>query len=132
METINVETGNREEFIEITGKVAGSVSQKGWDSGVLFLFVPHTTAGVFINENADPTVPRDISMVSEKIVPGNLGYTHGEGNSPAHMKSVLFNQSLFVIVEGGRLMLGTWQGIFFAEFDGPRSRKVWLKFVRGS
>ncbi len=131
METIRVETGAREEFIEITGKAAAAVSQNGWDNGVLFIFVPHTTAGIFINENADPTVQRDINMVSEKIVPGNLGYSHGEGNSPAHMKSVLFNQSLFVFVEDGALVLGTWQGIFFGEFDGPRSRNVFLKFIKG-
>lgn len=129
MEEIKLSTGAKEEFVEITGVIGRAVSAKGWSDGVLFLYVPHTTAGVFINENADPSVARDIKAVSEKLAPENFRYTHAEGNSPGHVKSVLFNQSLFVFVEGGRLKLGTWQGIFFAEFDGPRSRKVWLKFV---
>lgn len=131
MEEIKLSTSSKEEFAEITRSIERAVSANGWSDGVLFLYVPHTTAGVFINENADPSVARDIKAVSGKIAPENFNYTHAEGNSPGHIKSVLFNQSLFVIVEGGRLMLGTWQGIFFAEFDGPRSRKVWLKFVSG-
>lgn len=130
MEEIKLSTSSKEEFAEITRSIERAVSANGWSDGVLFLYVPHTTAGVFINENADPSVARDIKAVSGKIAPENFNYTHAEGNSPGHIKSVLFNQSLFVIVEGGRLMLGTWQGVFFAEFDGPRSRKVWLKFVK--
>ncbi len=131
MDEIKINTGSREEFVEITGSIERAVSGKGWDDGVLFLYVPHTTAGIFINENADPSVAGDIKAVSEKLAPENFRYTHAEGNSPGHVKSVLFNQSLFVFVEAGKLKLGTWQGIFFAEFDGPRSRKVWLKFPGG-
>ncbi len=131
MEEIKLSTSSKEEFVEITAGIERAVSGKGWSDGVLFLYVPHTTAGVFINENADPSVSRDIKAVFGKIAPENFNYTHAEGNSPGHIKSVLFNQSLFVFVENGRLMLGTWQGIFFAEFDGPRPRKVWLKFAGG-
>ncbi len=131
MDEIKLSTSSKEEFVEITGSLERAVSGKGWDVGVLFIYVPHTTAGVFINENADPSVARDIKAVSEKLAPANFNYSHAEGNSPGHVKSVLFNQSLFVFVEKGRLLLGTWQGVFFAEFDGPRSRRVWMKFVGG-
>jgi len=129
MEELKINTGMKEEFIEITGRVGTALSDNGWKEGVLFLYVPHTTAGIFINENADPNVGRDIKAVSGKLAPENFNYAHAEGNSPGHIKSVLFNQSLFAFVEKGKLILGTWQGIFFAEFDGPRSRKVWLKFL---
>ena len=129
METIQVRTKGRQEFAEITGEVREKVRSKGWQDGVLFIFVPHTTAGIFINEHADPDVANDISALANQIVPDRFPYRHGEGNSPAHTKSVLFNNSLYVIVEKGNLVLGTWQRIFFAEFDGPRSREVYLKFV---
>jgi len=131
METIQFRTGSKQEFAEITGEVRGKVRSKGWQDGVLFIFVPHTTAGIFINEHADPAVAEDVSALANRIVPDQFPYRHGEGNSPAHVKSVLFNNSLYVIVEKGDLILGTWQGIFFAEFDGPRSREVYLKFVSG-
>ena len=129
METIQVRTKDKQEFAEITGEVREKVRSKGWQDGVLFIFVPHTTAGIFINEHADPEVAKDISALASQIVPDRFPYRHGEGNSPAHVKSVLFNNSLYVIVEKGDLILGTWQGIFFAEFDGPRSREVYLKFI---
>ena len=129
METIQVKTKNKQDFTEITGEVREKVRSKGWQDGVLFLFVPHTTAGIFINEHADPDVVKDISALSNQIVPDRFPCRHTEGNSPAHVKSVLFNNSLYVIVEKGDLVLGVWQGIFLAEFDGPRSREVYLKFI---
>ena len=131
METIQVRTKGRQEFAEITRQVREKVRDKGWQDGVLFVFVPHTTAGIFINEHADPDVAEDISALAGQIVPDQFPYRHSEGNSPAHVKSVLFNSSLYVIVEKGGLILGTWQGIFLAEFDGPRSREVYLKFITG-
>ncbi len=129
METIQISSRAKQEFLEITSQVRRKVQEKGWQDGVLFLYVPHTTAGLFINEHADPDVVEDISALTEKIVPDNFPYQHSEGNSPAHVKSTLFGNTLYLIVEGGSLVLGTWQGIFFAEFDGPRIRKVYLKFL---
>jgi secondary thiamine-phosphate synthase enzyme len=129
METIGFRTRGRQEFKEITKEVREKVRGKGWQDGVLFIFVPHTTAGIFINEHADPDVAEDISGLADQIVPDRFPYRHSEGNSPAHIKSVLFNNSLYVIVEKGDLVLGTWQGIFLAEFDGPRERQVYLKFI---
>jgi secondary thiamine-phosphate synthase enzyme len=131
METIQVRTKDKQEFVEITGEVREKVRIKGWQDGVLFIFVPHTTAGIFINEHADPDVAKDISTLANQIVPDRFPYRHGEGNSPAHVKSVLFNNSLYVIMEKGNLILGTWQGIFLAEFDGSRNREVYLKFIAG-
>jgi secondary thiamine-phosphate synthase enzyme len=101
------------------------------DSGTVTVFVPHTTAGVTINENADPSVARDILSFTSALIPPSSDFTHAEGNSDAHIKSSLFSPSLTCLVEEGRLQLGTWQGIYFAEFDGPRRRKVWLKFIAG-
>jgi len=129
MEKIQVRTGSKQEFVEITDEVREKIRSKGWQDGVLFVFVPHTTAGIFINEHADPDVVKDILALVNQIVPDRFPYRHEEGNSPAHVKSVLFNNSLYIIVEKGDLVLGTWQGIFLAEFDGPRSREVYLKFI---
>ena len=129
MEAIQVRTKGRQEFVEVTREIRKKIQEKGWQDGVLFIFVPHTTAGIFINEHADPDVAEDISAMADQVVPDRFPYRHSEGNSPAHIKSVLFNSSLYLIVEGGNLVLGTWQGIFFAEFDGPRNRQVYLKFV---
>ena len=131
MEILRVRTKGRQEFAEITGEVRGIIRNKGWQDGVLFIFVPHTTAGIFINEHADPDVAEDISALANQVVPDQFPCRHAEGNSPAHAKSVLFNNSLYVIVEKGDLILGTWQGIFLAEFDGPRNREVYLKFIVG-
>ena len=131
MEMIRVRTKGRQEFVEITRELRKKVQSNGWQDGVLFVFVPHTTAGIFINEHADPDVAEDISAVAGRIVPDQFPYRHAEGNSPAHAKSVLFKNSLYVIIEKGDLVLGTWQGIFFAEFDGPRNREVYLKFIIG-
>ena len=115
-------------FIDITGQVRRVVAAGDVQNGLCQIFVPHTTAGVTINENADPDVVTDMLAALKKMVP-NLPYRHGEGNSPAHVKSSLVGCSLTVPIAEGRLCLGTWQGIYFCEFDGPRSRKVWVQLV---
>lgn len=122
-----INTGKSAEMRNITREVQAAVSESGIQSGICTVFVPHTTAGVTINENADPDVVHDILMEIEKIVPLKDGYRHMEGNSAAHLKASLFGFSQQVIVENGRLMLGTWQGIYFCEFDGPRQRQVYVK-----
>ena len=126
METFGVRTGSKAEFIDITSHVQEAVASIGVTDGICMVFVPHTTAGVMINENADPSVTRDILKELNKIVPFEDGYSHLEGNSAAHIKSTVVGCSCLVPVEGGRLALGTWQGVYFCEFDGPRSRKVWV------
>lgn len=127
--TLDVKTGSRVELVDITDKVRKEVGRSGVKDGVCHLFVPHTTAGIAINENADPSVKRDIVMETTKMVPFEDGYQHMEGNAAAHIKSVLFGPNLSLFVEGGNIVLGTWQGVFFCEFDGPRSRRVHLKVV---
>ena len=127
METIDIQSSRRTEFIEITDRVREAVKRLGMSDGVCYIYVPHTTAGVTINENADPSVQRDIITALNRIVPYDQPYEHGEGNSPAHIKASLLGSSAAVFVESGRLVLGTWQGIFFCELDGPRSRRVYIK-----
>ena len=117
-----------EGFIDITGQVRKIVASGNVQNGLCQIFVPHTTAGVTINENADPDVVTDMLAALGKMVP-DLHYRHSEGNSPAHVKSSLVGCSLTVPIAEGQLCLGTWQGIYFCEFDGPRSRKVWLQLV---
>ena len=129
MTTIAVKTHTRTELVDITGDVQAAIRQEGVREGVCMIYVPHTTAAVTINENADPTVKGDILKVINKIIPWDDGYRHLEGNSAAHIKSTLVGASELVAVAGGKLQLGTWQGIFFCEFDGPRRRKVHLHFV---
>jgi len=130
MQEVNVHTRSRTEFVEITNQVQSALTALGAADGICTVFVPHTTAGVTINENADPSVVADMILALEKIVPWNSPqYQHGEGNSAAHVKSSLMGQSLQVLVGGGRLQFGTWQGIYFCEFDGPRHRKVWVTFT---
>ena len=129
MDTISVRTSSRVEFVEITPQVRQWLKDQQATSGVLTLYVPHTTAAVTINEHADPSVVQDITKELNKVIPFDDNFRHLEGNAAAHIKSSLVGASLQVIVEGGDLVLGTWQGIFFAEFDGPRSRKVYLKLV---
>lgn len=128
--TVEVLTGEKTQFIDITGEVQRVVSQSGIQEGICGIYVPHTTAGLTINENADPTVAADMLMELNKIVPLDDGYRHSEGNSAAHIKSSLFGVSLSVFVSGGRLLLGTWQGVYFCEFDGPRRRKVMLRVIK--
>ena len=124
MQTLTVPTSARVQMIDITDRVAEAIRQEGVKDGLAVVHVPHTTAGVTINENADPTVVRDILTEMDKIVPHDDGYHHSEGNSAAHIKSSLFGPSLTLIVAGGRPVLGTWQAVYFCEFDGPRRRTV--------
>lgn len=130
-EIIMVETQARSQMIDITAQVREALARISGDEGICYLFTLHTTAGITINENADPSVRRDILAHLEKLVPWQGEYNHMEGNSAAHIKAGLLGFSLAVPVENGRLLLGTWQGIYLAEFDGPRRRKVAVQFVRG-
>ncbi len=129
MISFQVSTGRKEELINITAKVADGVSKLSIDSGLCVVYVPHTTAAVTINENADPAVSQDILLGLSHMKLESLHFAHLEGNSPAHIKSSLIGCSVSVIVEKGRLQLGTWQGIFFCEFDGPRTRKVMVQCI---
>jgi secondary thiamine-phosphate synthase enzyme len=129
VETLDVSTRSRTEFIDITSQVQQIVRKSGVQHGMCYVYVPHTTAAVTINENADPSVQKDILMEINKIVPFHDNYSHSEGNSAAHIKSSLFGNSLCVFIEGNALVLGTWQGIYFCEFDGARRRKVYVKIV---
>jgi secondary thiamine-phosphate synthase enzyme len=129
MDTIEVRTKKREEIIDLTGEVSRIVAAAGRKDGACLVFVPHTTAGVTINENSDPDVKTDILMTLRAFVPDALPYAHAEGNSPAHVKASLVGSSVTIIVEDGRLQLGTWQGICLCEFDGPRTRHVWVKVI---
>ena len=126
--TLSINTRDRSEMIDITSKVEEELKRSGLKDGVCFLFVPHTTAGITINESADPSVAKDIQVMLNKLIPWEGSYRHLEGNSAAHIKSSLLGNSVMVFVESGHLKLGTWQGIFFCEFDGPRSRKLYIKF----
>jgi secondary thiamine-phosphate synthase enzyme len=130
MDKINIKTSRRVELVDITDEVQNIVAKSKVRDGVCFIFCPHTTAGLTINENADPSVGRDIINSLNKLVPENAGYSHTEGNADSHIKSTLFGSSLTLFIEGGQLALGTWQGIYFCEGDGPRSREVWVKFVK--
>jgi secondary thiamine-phosphate synthase enzyme len=125
--SFGLRTGQRSELVDITSQIASAVRESGVTDGIVTVFVPHTTAGITINENADPSVVRDTLSTLSRLVPVDAGYTHGEGNSDAHIKASMMGFSVQVIVENGRLELGTWQGIYFCEFDGPRNRKVWVK-----
>jgi secondary thiamine-phosphate synthase enzyme len=129
MKKFDIQTPARDALIDITGRVEEEVNKSKVGSGICVIYVPHTTAAVTINENADPTVRRDILMTLERAAPVSLPYAHAEGNSPAHVKASLVGSSATIPVEDGRLVLGTWQGIFFCEFDGPRRRQVFVKIV---
>jgi len=129
MHKISVRTPSRTAMIDITSKIQEIVRKEGKESGICHIFVPHTTAGLTINENADPDVVDDILKEINKIVPFEDGYRHCEGNSAAHIKASLFGFSLQVMIENTQLVLGRWQGIYFCEFDGPRSREVYVKIV---
>jgi len=124
---INVKTSSRNEMVDITASVQKEISNTGVNDGICVVYVPHTTAGVTINEGADPAVCTDIVRKLNELVPPNDGYRHMEGNADSHIKASLMGSSVTVLVEKGRLVLGTWQKIFFCEFDGPRSRKVYVK-----
>ncbi|MEW6215258.1 MAG: secondary thiamine-phosphate synthase enzyme YjbQ [Nitrospirota bacterium] len=126
---INVRSKSRIEFIDITGMVQDVVKEAGVMSGVCYLYVPHTTAGITINEGADPSVQRDIQNALSRLAPQEMNYFHREGNADAHIKSSIVGTSVNVMVDEGRLLLGTWQSIFFCEFDGPRHRRIAIKFL---
>lgn len=128
-ELLNISTVRRTQFISITAKISEVIANKGFQDGVLTIFVPHTTAGVTINENADPDVARDMEWFSDQLVPQNNQFRHSEGNSDAHIKSSFYGSSVQVIIRNGKMWLGTWQGIYFCEFDGPRQREVYLAFT---
>ena len=130
IQTFQVKSSRRTDFIDITHSVQEIIQKSGVGEGVCYIFIPHTTAAVTINENADPSVTQDIMMMLNKLIPFEDDYRHLEGNSPAHIKSSLMGCSKTVFVGSGKLVLGTWQGIFFCEFDGPRSRKVYVKVVK--
>lgn len=125
---LRVQSRCRSELVPITDQVAELARQNGWKDGVLTLFVPHTTAGITINEQADPDVARDMIWFIDQLVPSLSAFRHAEGNADAHIKASLFGSSLQVILRGGHLWLGTWQGIYLCEFDGPRQRTVRLVF----
>jgi secondary thiamine-phosphate synthase enzyme len=129
MKSISIKSRARTELIDITGQIQQTIASADVSDGLAFIYVPHTTAGLTINEGEDPAVRRDIISVLNEIVPWEYDYHHLEGNSPAHIKSSLAGSGIQVIFEDRRLCLGTWQKIFFCEFDGPRNRKAWIKLL---
>jgi len=132
METFTVRTRKHAEFVEITHQIREQLFQSGLDTGVVHVFVPHTTAGITMNENADPSVVHDILADLDRLVPQRQPYyQHLEGNSASHLKASLMGSCVRVLVDGGRLVLGTWQGIYLCEFDGPRTRKIHVQLVGG-
>ena len=128
--TLSVKTTSKNQLIDITSLVADVVVASEVSEGICYVYVPHTTAAVTVNENADPDVKDDVIKGLEAIVPSDLDYEHAEGNSPAHIKSSLIGITETVFIENSSLVLGTWQGIYFCEFDGPRSRKVYVKIIQ--
>ncbi len=132
MEKLTIKTGNKCEFIDITSKINKVISGHDFNEGALLLMVPHTTAGITINETHDTSVKKDIIGQLNEIVPFEGNYSHREGNSPAHIKSSIVGCDQLVPVENGKMVLGTWQGVFFCEFDGPRSRNLYIKFLVSS
>jgi secondary thiamine-phosphate synthase enzyme len=127
--TLSIKTKKRSEFVDITPQVRSVVGRSTVQDGICILYVPHTTAGVTINEHADPSVVSDIQSQFSKLVPHDAGYAHMEGNADAHIKATLTGSSGLCFVEQGNLLLGTWQGIFFCEYDGPRTRKILIKVI---
>ena len=130
MDRIQVKTNSRAQFIDITSNISKIMQKRGIKEGVCYVYVPHTTAAVTINENADPSVPKDILNELNKIVPWDDHYTHMEGNAAAHIKSTIVGSSVYIPISDGKLALGTWQGIFFCEFDGPRHREVFVQTIK--
>jgi len=130
-EVLELSTTKRNDFIDITGEISGAISRARIESGLCYIHIPHSTAGITINENADPTVQADIESKLNRMIPKGEGYTHPEGNSDSHIKSSLIGTALTLIVEKGSLVLGTWQGVYFCEFDGPRDRMIYIKTIKG-
>lgn len=129
---LSVKTRERTELVDVTSDINQLIQKSGIDQGLCMLYVPHTTAAVTINESADPSVKADILMILNKIIPWESNYRHLEGNSAAHIKSTLVGSSELIAVENRKLALGTWQGVFFCEFDGPRSRKLHVLILKGN
>lgn len=129
MQSISIRTQKHTQFLDITRPVQSAVSNSGLKNGIVTVLVPHTTAGITINENADPDVVSDLAEALDRAVPWHANYRHSEGNAAAHVKASLMGASVQVIVEEGLLRLGTWQAIYFCEFDGPRSRDVWIQAI---
>ncbi len=127
--TVQVKTHSRSAMMDVTDLIAGKVKESGVENGICVVYVPHTTAGVTVNEGADPDVAADILAALDRLVPWQAGYGHAEGNAAAHVKASLVGGSVHLIVENGRLVLGTWERIFFCEFDGPRTRKIHVKII---
>lgn len=130
MEILRVKTRQRTQLLDVTELVERAVAESGVDEGVCYVYVPHTTAGVAINEHADPDVACDLEGIFDRLVPHSGPYRHAEGNTDSHAKTVMVGTSQVIFVEAGKLALGTWQGVFLCEFDGPRERKIWVKVVR--
>ena len=131
METFSVSTKERVDLVDITSQVAQEVAKSSVGSGTVTIYIPHTTCGVTINESADPDVARDIKMHLTKLVPQGGDFRHYERNSDSHIKTSMIGSSENIFIENGKLVLGTWQGIFLCDFDGPRTRKVYMKIVEG-
>jgi secondary thiamine-phosphate synthase enzyme len=129
MEVLKVRTGRRTQLLDVTAAVERTVTDSGVATGICYVFVPHTTAGVMINEHADPDVAADLEGIFDRLVPHSGPYRHAEGNTDSHAKAVMAGASQVIFVEKGKLALGTWQGVFLCEFDGPRERKIWVKVV---
>ncbi len=132
MEILHLHTRLHSEIVDITESVQEIVYKSGVKNGICIVYVPHTTAAVTINENADPSVKSDILSALNKIVPWNWGYTHLEGNAAAHIKAAIIGSDRTIFIKNGRLVLGTWQGVYFCEFDGPRQRSVYVKVIQSS
>lgn len=132
LHTLKLSTSKRDEIVDITPQVREVVRQSGVENGIVMVYCPHTTAGIAINENADPDVKKDILMILDEVYPWeHPKYRHAEGNTAAHLKAITCGSSQTIIIDGGRLVLGTWQGVYFCEFDGPRSRTFKIKVMQG-
>jgi len=129
MQTLTVKTDRRTQLVDVTAQVQKAVASSGMAEGICYLYVPHTTAAITINECADPDVARDVEGVLDRLIPTTGAYRHSEGNSDSHVKAILVGTSQIVFVRGGKLALGRWQGVFFCEFDGPRDRKLEVKVI---
>lgn len=129
MDTLKIQTAQRQQFVDITAEIARYISESGVSTGICYLFCPHTTAGITFNENWDPDVQHDMALNLDTIAPQRADFRHAEGNSPAHVKTSLMSSDHFVFVENGKPVLGRWQGIYLAEFDGPRTRSIFIKVV---
>lgn len=129
MQSISIKTKSRIEMVDVTDMIQSLIKESGISDGICVCYVPHTTAGITINEGADPSVCEDIMQKLSELVPHHYNYKHLEGNADSHIKATIVGSSVTVIVEDGKLALGTWQKIFFCEFDGPRTRKIWVKTI---